>query len=221
MLILTFIKIYQFRHPDISFNAYNCMYVFVIVLILEAISIYLTKFLDKMIFYGVFAVLYSSSITYLLIDTYYYGALQISSNLYIIMKRSLKNTNILYPKRFVASIFFALLNLGLLILFLRRSLENGAKGLSTPILIILASNVGLFLTYYMVRKITEIYKANDGEGTQCRRMLMRVFSFLFFLFALFLGLYAAYFYTQRQQSRNKTPPESRYSSPPSSISPCY
>ena len=211
MLILTFIKIYQFRHPDISFNAYNCMYAFVVILILEAISIYLTTFLDKMIFYGVFAILYCCSISYLLIDTYYYGALQTSffSNLYIILKKSVMNRNVLYPKRFIASSLFALLNLCLLLIFLKRSLEDGAKGLSTPILVILASNVGLFLTYYMVRKMVEIYHANDGEGTQCRRMLMRLFSFLFFLFALLLGLFAAYFYTQRQQSRNKTPPESR------------
>jgi len=76
-------------------------------------------------------------------------------------------------------------------------------------LVILGSNVSLFLTYYVVRKMVEICQANDGEGTQFRRMLMRLFSFLFFLFALFLGLWAAYFYTKRQQSRNKTPPESR------------
>ena len=211
MLILTFIKIYQFRHPDISFNAYNTMYAFVIILMLEAISIYLSQFVDKMIFYGLFAVLYISSVTSLLIDTYYYGALQTSffSSLYIILKRSLTNTNILYPKRFFAAILFAVLNLCLLVIFLKRSLEDGAKGLSTPILVILGSNVSLFLTYYVVRKMVEICQANDGEGTQFRRMLMRLFSFLFFLFALFLGLWAAYFYTKRQQSRNKTPPESR------------
>ena len=211
MLILTFIKIYQFRHPDISFNAYNCMYGFVIILIFEAISIYLNRFVDKMIFYGVFAVLYTSSITFLLIDTYYYGALQASffSSLYIILKRSVMTTDVLYPKRFFVSLLFALLNLCLLVIFLKRSLEDGAKGLSTPILVILGSNVFLLLTYYMVRKTVETCQANDGEGTQCRRMLMRLFSFLFFLSALLLGLCAAYFYTERQQNRNKTPPESR------------
>ena len=210
MLILVFIKIYQFRHPDISFNAYNCMYGFVTILVLEAISLYLSTFSYKMIFYTVFSILYTSTTVYLLSDCYFYGAFQIGSikNLPIFIKESVSNMNVVYPKRFILTLVFAALNLFLLVLVLLRSVQEGAQGLSTPILVILASNVGVFLFHYMSQKIVENCRANDGESTR-RRWLMRFFSFLFFLFAVVLGLAAGYFYTHRHQSRNRAPPESR------------
>jgi len=210
MLILVFIKIYQFRHPDISFNAYNCMYGFVTILIMEAISLYVSAFSDKMIFYAIFAILYISSAGYLLIDCYYYGALQTRfiRNVSVFIKESFTNSHIVYPKRFLMTMVLAVLNMFLLVLVLIRSVEDGAKGLSTPILIILASNVGVFLVHYMVRKIVQNWRTNDGECTR-RRWLMRFFSFLFFLLALILGLAAGYFYTHKHQSRNSSPPESR------------
>ena len=210
MLILVFIKIYQFRHPDISFNAYNCMYGFVTILVLEAISLYLSTFSYKMIFYTVFSILYTSTTVYLLADCYFYGAFQIGSikNLPIFIKESVSNMNVVYPKRFILTLVFVALNLFLLVLVLLRSVQEGAQGLSTPILVILASNVGVFLFHYMSQKIVENCRANDGESTR-RRWLMRFFSFLFFLFAVVLGLAAGYFYTHRHQSRNRAPPESR------------
>jgi len=209
MLILTFIKIYQFRHPDISFNAYNCMYSFVTILMLEAVSLYVSTFSYKMIFYVVFAILYASSAAFLLLDCYFYGALQagFSTNISVFIKESF-STHFVYPKRLALTVVFTVLNLGLLALTLYRSVQDGAKGLSTPILIILASNVGIFLIHYMVRKIVENCRTHEGEFTR-RRWLMRFFSFLFFLFALVLGLAAGYFYTNRHQSRNSSPQESR------------
>ena len=211
MLILTFIKIYQFRHPDISFNAYSCMYSFVAILVLEAISLYISNFSYKMVFYAVFPILYICSSAFLLIDCYYYGALQsgFRTNLSVFIKESVSNTQLVYPTRFALSLVFSVLNLCLLVLTMYRSVQDGAKGLSTPILIILASNVGVFLIHYMLRKIIENCRSHDGEFTR-RRWLMRFFSFLFFLFALGLGLAAGYFYTHRHQSRNHSPPESRY-----------
>jgi len=106
------------------------------------------------------------------------------------------------------TLVLAVLNTLLLVLVIIRSVRDGAQGLSTPILIILASNVGVFLVHYMVRKIVENWRADDGECTR-RRWLMRFFSFLFFLLALILGLAAGYFYTHKHQSRNSSPPESR------------
>ena len=59
----------------------------------------------------------------------------------------------------------------------------------------------------MVQDIKEIWESHEGEGTEWKRM--RYLSFVFFLLALILGGFAMYFYMQKHQSRNQTPPESR------------
>jgi len=211
MMILVFIKIYQFRHPDISANAYHCMYAFVVALGMEALSLYIFSDVGKVLFYSMFCLLYTFAILHVAIDCYYYGAIKTSffQNLPIFMKHSTQNVlYCLYPKRFVLSIFFVITNFALMVFTVSRSFEEGAKSLSTPILVIFAINVGLFLSYYMIRKIVEIFQNPEGEGTRLR-WSMRFFSFIFFLLAVALGMVAMVFYTRRHQSRNSTPPESR------------
>jgi len=211
MMILVFIKIYQFRHPDTSTNAYHSMYGFVIALGMEALSLYIFSSLWKGLFYSLFCVLYLFAIIHVAIDCYYYGAIKTSflQNLPIFMRHSTHNIlYCLYPKRFVLSIIFVIINFALMFFTVSRSFEEGAKSLSTPILIIFAINVGLFLSYYMFRKVVEIFQNPEGEGTRLR-WSMRFFSFIFFLLAVALGMVAMVFYTRRHQSRNSTPPESR------------
>jgi len=211
MMILVFIKIYQFRHPDISANAYHCMYAFVVALGMEALSLYIFSSFGKIIFYSIFCILYFVAILHVAIDCYYYGAIKTSMfrNIPIFMKHCTQNVcYCLYPKRFVLSIVFVITNFALMIFTVSRSFEEGAKSLSTPILVIFAINVGLFLSYYMIRKIVEIFQNPEGEGTRLR-WSMRFFSFIFFLLAVALGMVAMLFYTRRHQSRNSTPPESR------------
>eukprot|EP00092_Neocalanus_flemingeri_P003998 GFUD01004304.1.p1 GENE.GFUD01004304.1~~GFUD01004304.1.p1 ORF type:complete len:841 (-),score=194.19 GFUD01004304.1:230-2752(-) len=211
MMILVFIKIYQFRHPDISTNAYQSMYWFVVILGMEALSLYIFSGLWKGIFYSIFCILYLFAILHVAIDCYYYGAIKSSflQNLPIFIKHSTSNIfYCLYPKRFVLSIIFVITNFGLMFFTVSRSFEDGAKSLSTPILVIFAINVGIFLSYYMFRKVVEIFQNPDGEGTRLR-WSMRFFSFIFFLLAVALGMVAMVFYTRRHQSRNSTPPESR------------
>ena len=40
MMILVFIKIFQLRHADTAYNAFHVMYVFAVVLVFEAVSLY-------------------------------------------------------------------------------------------------------------------------------------------------------------------------------------
>jgi len=211
MMILVFIKIYQFRHPDIATNSYHSMYAFSAVLLMEAASLYVVSTPGKIIFYFLFCVLYFGAVLHIAIDCYYFGALKTSlfRNLPIFAKHSIHNfKHCLYPKRFALSVLFVILNLCLMVLTVFRSFEKEAKSLSTPILIICALNVGTFLCYYMVRKIIEIFK--NPEGPEGRlRWAMRFFTFIFFLLAITLGAIAMLFYTKRHQSRNSTPPESR------------
>ena len=210
MLILVFIKIYQFRHPDMSFDAFTVMYTFVIILFLEAISLYIYTINGKIIFYTLFSLAYIATIIHVAVDCYYYGAIftRFPHNVPAIFSYSFKTKHLLYRKRFLLAFSYVFLNIGLLIFTFIRSLEDGPKGLSTPILVILSANVGMFLSYYMLRKFIEICDSHEGEGMGCRK-LMRFLSFIFFSLAVSLGVCAMYFYYHRHQSRNRTPPESR------------
>merc|ERR1711994_394010 len=148
------------------------MYSFVIILFLEAVSLYVASLSGKIIFYSLFSVGYLLNVIHITVDCYFYGAVQTSFPHFIpvITRHVLSSRHLLYPKRFVLSL--------------------------------------LFLFYYMVRKFIEICESHEGEGTGSRKC-MRFLSFVFFLLSLVIGACAMYFYTQKHQSRNRTPPESR------------
>ena len=208
MMILVFIKIYQFRHPDLVLDAFHCMYAFFIVIVMEAWSIYISTTEFKVFFNLIFVFIYIGGFFKLALDCYYYGAVNIN-NLPVLIRHSFSNIHTcLYPKRLVCCIICGILNVVILAFTVSRSFEDGAISLSTPILIILAGNVSLLLSYYMVNKIIEIFKNREGEAEQ-RQWAMRFFSFTFFLLAFVLGFIAMFFYTQRHASRNVTPQESR------------
>lgn len=236
MMTLCFVKIYQFRHPDTSTNAYHCLYILAVVLLLEAVSLYLHNQVFIVIFYTVFTLLYLALILGLVVDIYYYGA---DHNIFpIIVKQSLRSCDsrsFLYPRRFVWSILFTLGNLCLLVYCINHGGVK-EKSLSSPLLIIFALNMAMYFSYYMVRKLMEIKQIKEEVGSvnedevgdakdvdkkksamenlnktsrNCLKFVMRLFSFVFFLLALILGLAATYFYSNKHQSRNMTPPESR------------
>ena len=187
------------------------MYGFSVALFMEAFSFYIFSSLWKHVFYSIFCLMYLITALHIAIFCYYYGALKTSllQNLPIFLKHSTTNLRYcLYPRRFVLSILFVLLNFGLMFFTVSRSFEEGAKSLSTPILIIFGINVGLFLSYYMIQKIREIFQSQEGESTMLR-WSMRFFSFIFFVLAVALGMVALVFYIKRHQSRNSTPAESR------------
>ena len=208
MHILAFIKIYQFRHPDLVFDAFHVMYAFGTLIILEACSIYMFETNAKIVFNIFFILLYFGAFCKISFSCYYYGLVN-TTNFRVILKHSFKNIGTcLYPRRFTCCVLCGFLNFGLMIFTVLRSFGDGAASLSTPILVILAMNVALFLSYYMVNKVKEICQNQEGEAGR-RLWAMRFFSFTFFLLALILGLVAMNFYIKRHASRNLTPQESR------------
>ena len=209
MLILAFIKIYQFRHPDLVFDAFHVMYIFCSLIVLEASSIYIFTKTGKVLFNIVFVLFYFCAFFNISFSLYYYGLVNIS-NLPIILKHSFNNFGTcLYPKRFACCVISGILNFIVMVFTVIRSFGEGAASLSTPILIILAMNVLLFLSYYMINKVLEICENYEGEAGR-RMWAMRFFSFTFFLLTLVLGLVAISFYFKRHASRNVTPQESRF-----------
>jgi hypothetical protein len=232
MMSLCYAKIYQFRHPDIAMNAYHLMYSLAFVLIMEALSLYIFKVATKAAFYSVFSLFYLFLIIYLVSDAYYYGMIKTSlKDMLPIFSRHIfgRCKHCMDAKGFVHSIVFVVINLALLVVTVLRADESGVNGLSSPILLIFAVNLGLYLLYYSIRKLVEIFirldseadcphdhyeenHNNDDESPPSRcgyKPLMRFLSFMFFLLALVLMGGAAYFYVNKHQSRNLSPPESR------------
>ena len=209
MLILVFIKIYQFRHPDLVFDAFHVMYSFCALIILEATSIYIFTTTAKVLFNIIFVLFYFAAFFRVSMSFYYYDLVD-RTNLLIVLKHSYNNFGTcLYPKRFACCVICGFVNFVVMIYTVDRSFGEGAASLSTPILIILSINVVLFLTYYMVNKVMEICQNFEGEAGR-RMWAMRFFSFTFFLLTLVMGLVAITFYFKRHASRNVTPQESRY-----------
>ena len=202
--LLLLIQVYQFRHPDISTNAYPAMYMFVLALALEACSLYITSTQGKAVFYTIFSVFYLSLLLNVTINSYYYADAKghLCYLLPSILKQSLRSgRSCLYGRRFVLAVIFLILNFCLMAYFLVGSLrKTGAVSLSSPILVICAVNVSLFLTYYMVLKIRETWRAKEGEAESWLRWGLRFSSFVFFLAAIALALLAIHFYSRSNTS---------------------
>jgi hypothetical protein len=66
---LCYMKLYQFRHPDATFNAYLTFGLLGIVILLEAMALYSTSWLV----YGLFLVSYVSMTIFVAFDNYYIG----------------------------------------------------------------------------------------------------------------------------------------------------
>ena len=115
----------------------------------------------------------------------------------------------MYPRRLIAFSVILIVNIVLMIYFVAdRSLDEGIKSLSTPILIILGINGPGYLLMYMVNKVIEVWRCQESRGWKSRKM-MRVFSLLLLILFIILGAIAMRFYSRKLQSRNQTPAESR------------
>jgi len=208
MMILVFIKTYQFRHPDTSASAYNAMYSFFILLLLEAMSLYITKRESKIIFYAVCGFIYLAVIIHLSIDNYFYGALKISykTTIPILCSYIFACEKSRHPGRLSLMICFFIFNLLLLVVISLSVLDfdDGVSSLSATILLLCSVNVGLYLSEYLLRKIYEIKDAYEGK-----KIIRFSILFVSLLLCLIVGFTAGMFYSRKLQSRNLTPPESR------------
>jgi len=211
MMILVFIKIFQLRHPDTSYNAYHTIYIFAVVLVFEALSLYIFNSVLRFTLYALFVVFYLSLMIHIAVDIYYYGAIKTSKRMIpIFVQHAIKfKGHVLYKRKFFLTAAFILTNLCLLMFIMYRTFKEPGKSLSTPLLIIGGTNVGIYLVYYFTKKLQEICHNDFSHDPTVPKMFMRLLSFIFFSAALVVGIIAAFFYSRKHQSRNSTPPESR------------
>ena len=216
MLILVFVKLYQFRHPDISAKSFPVMYTLAGALVLEACSLYILPIGGKVICYVAFCLFYLCVLIKTAFDVYYYGTTKgslktaVRTKAAILAESARNGVHCLYPKRFAFALILVLINLVLMCFFLTRTLKAGPQGLSSPILVICGCNVTAFLLHYIGYKVQEVVHSREKEAGYWHMRLGLVFCRCFcVLFALFLAAVAMKFYLARHQSRNLTSAESR------------
>jgi len=219
MMILVFIKLYQLRHPDIAYNAYHVMYAFSIVLVFEALSLYIFDYTARLILFILFMLFYFMFMIHIAVDIYYYGALKTNPTklIPIFVKHAMKyNKEVLYRNKLIMGMVFVIFNL-VIAIFILRNITVPGKSLSTPILVIGGANIILYIAYYYLKKCLEvrpkICPIETDEEPQVpvkkRQIFLFLLSFILQSLTIIIGMVAAYFYSNKHQSRNSTPPESR------------
>ena len=210
MMVLSFIKTFQFRHPDTSANVFTAMYSFCVLIFLESVSLYITSPRAKIVFHAVCGLIYLGLIIYLSVENYFYGAIKVSYRVTIPILCEHMCDKSRHPYRLFMMVLFFLFNAAMVLFMFVKVVysKREVDGLSTPILLLCAANTALYLTQYLFKKIFEIVRDSDsytGAGC-CLRLCL-----LFFFLILFLGFgfIAGYFYSQKLQSRNLSPAESR------------
>jgi len=160
IMTLVFVKIYQFRHPDTTINAFLCMFTLCLALIFEALSLYIVQnTITKALFISTFSLLYFGIIMYLGVNFYFNRSIKKSWHLkknLEKLKKKLEEPGLLAHKlRFVTSVMFVVVNI---VVFLYVLYSIGSKGtsLSTPFILIFGGNMFIYVTYYMARKILDI-----------------------------------------------------------------
>ena len=210
MMILALIKVFQYRHPDTSANVFTTMYIFFGVILAESISLYVTNFAIKVIFNTVCACLYLLLIINGCIENYYYGVVKVSYRTTIPVLCQYIGDSPRHPFRTGLMVIFFIINLALVTVLYTKALvsgENEVSGLSSPILVLCAVNVFLYLSKYLIRKIIEIFQEHREQTPgKFFRLLILIINLASFLI---VGVFAAYFYSHKHQSRNLSPAESR------------
>jgi len=163
IMTLVFVKIYQFRHPDTTINAYLCMFTLCLALIFEALSIYVVRSsVTKTLFVSVFSLIYFSVIMYLGINFYFNRSIKKSWHLrknVEKLRKKLQEPGLLAHKlRFITSVMFVVVNV-LVFVYVLYSLGSKGTSLSTPFILIFGGNMFIYVTYYMGRKILDILQS--------------------------------------------------------------
>ena len=196
--VLCYVKLYQFRHPDATANAYSTFGLLGLVVFLEALALYSSSW----IVYGIFLGCYIATTIFIAFDCYYLGvgrtdflvAVALAKDIVFHWKpvrnltpqdevdvgrvRRILNYQppkwIKYPRRFGFSLIFVIVNFSYAIFTAYRKVRDPQKNVTHVLLNILAGNLILYLIYYLVRKkcchSTESQYITNKKWTLCSKI---------------------------------------------------
>eukprot|EP00092_Neocalanus_flemingeri_P010561 GFUD01011377.1.p1 GENE.GFUD01011377.1~~GFUD01011377.1.p1 ORF type:complete len:900 (-),score=228.82 GFUD01011377.1:79-2778(-) len=197
--VLVFLKVYQFRHSDITQTAHLVFLVIGVALIVEVIGI----FTSSEFFWIIFVTGYITFVIIFINQVYYNGT---GPNLFQRVKSLLTGkcsespTKVLY-KKLVPTILILLVNIAMAVFFFYKR----KPGVSRYILSIMMVNMVLYIIYYLSNKIYYRFRTNNwkpSEGLRILTCLYGVASLLFMAGAVF-------FFLKELKTSAGTPAESR------------
>ena len=192
---LCFVKIYQFRHPDATANAYTIFMLLGALVLLEALTLYSSSWWIFIIFLA----FYISMTIFIAFDIYYNGVGRIDRSItWLLAKdilfnwkqvyrgayrgnessqsRSKRNflSRIRFPQRFKFSLCFTIVNICYAGYCIYEKVKKPEKSVSHVVLFILGGNMVLYLAYYIwnsrIKACKTVIKVSTNEdGTTVTR----------------------------------------------------
>ena len=164
--MLCIVKIYQFRHPDASPNAYSFFAFLGGIVLLEAMALYIHSWWV----YGGFMLFYATMVVYIAVDCYYMGVGRLDSAIAKTLTRDLftkwerepessswfQRKGIRYPQRFAFALIFVSLNLLHAVYITVAKVMKPRKSVTHVLLLIFAGNLFLYIGYYIFRQVTKV-----------------------------------------------------------------
>jgi len=197
--VLVFLKVYQFRHADITQNAYLVFLYVGIALVFEVIGYYT----DHWVFWAVFGLVYVLSVILFVIQVYYNGT-GVKDKLKKVWE-SLKNCENIGPsswtKLLLPSLIVIFINVGIAFFFL---FKNKA-GVSRYILIILMLNMIMYVCSYIAKKLFWRFRPTRWRASESFRKTTMIYG----LASMAFMLGAVYFFVKELKSGSGTPAQSR------------
>jgi hypothetical protein len=196
--VLLFLKVYQFRHPDITQTAHLVFLVIGIAMVMEVIGYYTAN----IAFWIVFVVVYLIILSIFLLHIFTNGKqAQISwSNILkcTLLRQFVSN---LCQVKYAPTCVVVIINIILAVAFLVQQ----KPGVSRYLLIITMSNMALYVLYYIGRKLWYRFRKNDWISAEGIRKTTMTYGIL----SVVCMFGAVYFFKKELKSSAVSPAESR------------
>ena len=198
--VLIFLKVYQFRHPDITSNAHSVFLVIGFALFIEVLGYYN----DTYFFWIFFILCYLGALVMFTIHTYYNGMFSLFKQSWINMyhKGKTGDYQVFKParlKKFIMCSVVIVVNIIMALFFIVK--RN--PGVSKYLLVILMANMILYVTYYCTMKCYYCYihkRKKERINPTCL--------IYFFISGFFMGL-GMFFFLHSLKDSALTPAQSR------------
>ena len=206
MAVLVFLKVYQFRHPDITSNAYTVFSFISVALFLEVIGYYF----NNVVFWAVFLFAYLFIILSFIVHTYYYGRFSLFKDAWtnIFEVRTRAQLRPARTSKFCLCLLVFAANLLLAGFF-------GAMrkpGISKYLLVILIGNMAIYVGYYCSMKVHYWLRRKEANER------INVVSVTYGLVSLVSTILGVYLFTKELKNSGMTPSESRDINGPCAVS---
>ena len=198
--VLIFLKVYQFRHPDITYTAHLVFLVFGLILVLEVVG----YFTNHVIFWIIFVVVYMVILLVFLLYIYNNGTCSIISLRSLARLKPSQICQKLKEIRFrelIPSLTVILVNVILAGFFL----WTQKPGVSRYLLVIMMLNMLLYVLYYIFNKLYYRFRSELWIWTE----QVRVTTVVYGLLAAGFGVAAFLFFRTELKNSSVSPALSR------------